>query len=135
MSTRAHTGATGIPSPSISARGARRLLLAADPQRDDALASVARGRERHVDDVDLRVTERERDLGDRARAVGDRGAQLVHGAAREAGAQQRVAVGARGVVPALDRGAVGARRARRAPRASRARASSISGTSASRLER
>ena len=38
--------------------GALEMLVAADPQRDDPLAIVLRGRERHVDDVDTRAAER-----------------------------------------------------------------------------
>ena len=79
--------------------------------------------------------ERERDLGDDARAVRDRGPQLVHRAAGEARAEQRVAV-ARAPRRSSARSRRGRRaRARRAPSASRACASSISATSASRLER
>src|SRR2546427_4345168 len=42
----------------------RCTIVAGDPQRDDALAVVLRGRERHVDDVDARAAERKRDLRD-----------------------------------------------------------------------
>ena len=91
--------------------------------------------EAHVDDVDRRTPERERDLRHDPRAVRDLHAQLEHLAAGEVGLQQPPAVLARGVVP-------GARCRRRRPPASwsrtrtrRATRSSIAATSASALAR
>ena len=73
------------------------------------------GRQRHVGDVDARAAERERDLGDHARAVGHRRAQLVHRAARRG--RRRAAPRAR---RARARSRPSTRRARRRPRAPRA---------------
>src|SRR5271166_6495993 len=42
------------------------VLLAGDPQRDDTLAVVFGGRQRHVDDVDASAAARERDVGNHA---------------------------------------------------------------------
>src|SRR5271154_2166127 len=53
------------------------VLLAADPQRDDALVIVLGRGKRHIDDVDTCAPERERYLGDDAGAVWDRRAKLV----------------------------------------------------------
>ena len=81
--------------------------------------STSRGRiERHVDDVDARAAERERDVGDDPGPVGHRDAQLVHLAAREAGLEQPPA------------GVARSRRSTRRPRRRRARPAPRAGAEA-----
>src|SRR5450759_24137 len=57
--------------------GPRGVIVAFDPQGDDALAVVLRRREGHVDDVDAGAAERQGDLGDHPGTVGHGGPQLV----------------------------------------------------------
>src|SRR6185312_1917807 len=81
------------------ALGARRGLLAADPQGDHALAVVGRGREHHVADVHAGLAECERDLRYDPGTVRNVHAELVGRAACHPGAEQRVAVGPGPLVP------------------------------------
>ena len=108
-----HARATGMPSPPISSSARVGVLVAADPERDAALPEVRRGAERHVHDVDTRAPERERDVGDHARAVGDHRPQLEDLGALQAGLEQRAAVGRGRVVPRASTAAAVAGRAAR----------------------
>src|ERR1700680_1615288 len=76
-----------------------RVLSAADPQRENPLAVVLGGRQRHVEDVHARPTERERDLGYHPGAIRDRDPQLVRAATVAPNPQERLAVGAGELVP------------------------------------
>ena len=94
-----HARATGNPSFADELLGAPRLVLAGDPQRDDALAHVGCRVQRHVGDVDARAAELERELRDHARSVRHRRAQLEQRAARELRLEQPAPVLGGGVVP------------------------------------
>ncbi len=65
--------------------------------------------QRHVEDVDARAPERQRDLGHDARPVGHGDAQLVHVAAREVGLEQAPALLPGALVPGRHRVAVAGR--------------------------
>ena len=97
-------------------RGALGLLVAGDPERDRARGHV-RGRvQRHVLDVDAGLAQRQRQLGDRPRPVGDDDPQLAQRARRRLGFEQPAAVLAGGGVPGGDRLAVAARGSAPPPR-------------------
>ena len=111
--------------------------LAGDPQRDRARLHVGRRGERHVDDVDARAAERERDLGDDARAgsAPRRAARAPSPPARSA-SSSAPAVLARGVVPGRRSPSPSPRRAaapRTSPQAARRRRR-CAATSASALD-
>ena len=91
---------------STSSDRAARLLVAGDPERDRARGHVGRRVQRHVLDVDAGLAERQRELGDRPRPVGDDDPQLAQRAAAELGLEQAAAVLAGGRVPGGDRLAV-----------------------------
>ena len=86
---RVHARATGNPSVADQLLGPARRFLAGDPQRDDALAHVGRGIQRHVGDVDAGAPELERQLRDHPGTVRYRHAQLEQRAAGELGLEQR----------------------------------------------
>ena len=104
---------TEWPSSRTSAARALGLLLAGDPERDRAGAHVRRRVQRHVLDVHAGLAERQRQLGDRPRAVGDDEPQLVQRAAAALGLEQPAAVLAGRGVPGGDRLAVAAADQRR----------------------
>ena len=101
-----HARDTGSPRSATSASAWAARSAPAIQRMIVARRLVRRRVERHVDDVDRRAPERERDLGDDAGAVGDRDAQLADLAAGQVALEQPPAVVARGVVPGRDAVAV-----------------------------
>ena len=98
---RCRPGRRRSPRPATQLHRALGAALAGDPERDRAGSHVRCRVKSHVDDVDTRLAERQRQLGHDPRPVGHRDAQLAHGAAGQLGLEQALAVGARALDPAL----------------------------------
>ncbi len=113
----------GVAEPAHQLRRLRRLLGAGDPEGDRAGGHVRRRVQRHVLDVDPGLAQRQGQLGDRPRPVGDDDPQLPQRPALGFGFEQAAAVRAGGGVPGGERLAVAARGSAPPPRAAAPRPS------------